>query len=471
MHRIDPYRLLLDERCGGVELFASEAVHVDRASIEEVIAFLAVNDTIDNLSNIGFLPTGSHIERMIYTPDFHKVSGIPVGTVFRSHGFVMPRAVGSDIGCGMRFMTTDVTREEFNSLGDDLDKRLRYIFFEGGRNIPLSRFQREMIFSVGLHGLCEMPHSSDGIWPYWEAMHPREDADLAHGYGGFDTGDTIFPMTDFIKGSGAEFTHDDQIGSVGGGNHFCEFQVVEETYDRHEAYFWGIKPGMIAIMCHSGSLGIGHLIGNHYTDLARDLYPAGLRHEHDFYVLPEDRAAEYMNAMSNAANFAIVNRMFLGLMMVRALSEALGRKVEHKMVYDAPHNLVWPSQGGYLHRKGACPADESEPVIIPGSMGSSSYIMAGLGNELSLCSACHGAGRTKARQQGRKNAVENLCRVVTKIDPKRVRQSIRDEHMRALAEESPDKYKPIDPIIETIEGAGIAHRVARTFPLLTVKGL
>lgn len=472
MQRIDPNRILLDERCGGVELFANEQVHVDRRSVDEAIAFLAVNDTIDKLRDIGFLSTDSRIDKIIYTPDFHKVSGIPVGTVFRSHGFVMPRAVGSDIGCGMRFMTTDVTRAEFDRLGDKLDQILRHIFFEGGRNIPLSAIQREYIFKAGLYGLLSVEHSDQGIWQYWHDDRQSHARMFVHEFGNLTT-QTVFDLTGFINGSGGDYTHDDQIGSIGGGNHFCEFQVIEETFDRHLAYAYHLQPDTISIMCHSGSLGIGHQIGNHFTDLARDLYPADLRHEHDFYVLPvEEWAPRYISAMSNAGNFAFANRLFLGLMMVRALSEALGRRIDHRLVYDAPHNLIWDNEeDGYLHRKGACPADQDEIVIIPGSMGSSSYLMVGQGNDLSLSSCCHGAGRTKPRQQGRKGAVANPCRVVTKIDPRRVRADIRDEHARALAEEAPDKYKPIDPIIETVEGAGIARRVARMFPLLTVKGL
>src|SRR3954464_13357306 len=107
MYRLDPYRVLVDERYG-IELFASESVFVDRRSVDEVIAFAAVNETIAALRRLGFLPDHAAIERMILTPDFHKGAGIPIGSVFKANGFVIPRAVGSDIGCGMRFMTTDV---------------------------------------------------------------------------------------------------------------------------------------------------------------------------------------------------------------------------------------------------------------------------------------------------------------------------------------------------------------------------
>jgi tRNA-splicing ligase RtcB (3'-phosphate/5'-hydroxy nucleic acid ligase) len=470
MLRIDPYRVLVGD-AHPVELFANESVFIDRQSIIEIAAFATVTETIAKLVDVGFLDRSALIERIILTPDFHKGAGIPIGTVFRSRGFVMPRAVGSDIGCGMRFITTDVTREEFDSLGNRLDRRLRYIFFEGGRNIPLSREQREAIFLDGLSGLVLTEHSDEGIWSFWDDRAQMADVDHLHSGGGFPT-KSLHDFSDFIRGyERNHYTRDDQIGSIGGGNHFAEFQVVEEVFDRQKAYEWGIKTGMMAIMAHSGSLGIGHIVGNHFTDHARSIYPKGLRHDHDFYVLPEDRADTYLDAMRNAANFAFANRLFLGLMMVRALSECLKRPVQHRVVYDAPHNLVWSDDGTFLHRKGACPADQEEPVIIPGSMGSSSFILAGHGNLDSLCSACHGAGRSKPRQQGRKGAKPNPCRVVTKINPALVRRDIREEYEKALAEEAPDRYKEIDPIIDTVEGAGIAWKVARTYPLLTVKGL
>jgi tRNA-splicing ligase RtcB len=469
MQRLDAYRVRIDTPQIPITLFAKESVFVDRASVGEIQSFATIIDTIEQLKRVGFLDRTAAINGIILTPDFHKGAGIPIGIVFDSAGFVVPRAVGSDIGCGMRFLMTDVTRDEFDALGDRLDQIIRYIFFEGGRNIPLSRRQREAIFWGGLPRLAEERHTREGIFAYWDGRQQRQDAERVHLFGALPVS-SLFELEDFIRGSGTEYTRDDQIGSIGGGNHFVELQSVEEVYDRHRSYDWGIEAGRIAIMVHSGSVGIGHQVGNHFTDKARAMYPTGLRH-HDHYVLPAGEAAtDYLSAMGNAANFAFANRLFLGLMMVRALSESIGRRIYTRLVYDAPHNLIWAGDT-YLHRKGACPAEHAVPVIIPGSMGSDSFILVGEGSPESYCSACHGAGRSRPRQQSRARADEPTCRVVTKIDPRRVRRNIRDEHMRALAEEAPDRYKAISPVIETVEGAGIARRVARTFPLLTVKGL
>jgi tRNA-splicing ligase RtcB len=198
--------------------------------------------------------------------------------------------------------------------------------------------------------------------------------------------------------------------------------------------------------------------------------------------------------MRNAANFAFGNRLCLGLMVVRALSEVLRRRVEARLVYDAPHNLIWESEGcgdRFIHRKGATPAvgpDPFEspfqytghPVIIPGSMGAGSYVLAGAGNDALLASACHGAGRSLTR--GRSSHVDDdtylramaPLRVVTPIDPAdpivRRRRDVLLKYHRRMKEEAPYAYKPVTPVVQSVEDAGVARRVARLWPLVTVKG-
>jgi len=182
-------------------------------------------------------------------------------------------------------------------------------------------------------------------------------------------------------------------------------------------------------------------------------------------------------------------------MAVRVLSEVLGRDIGARLVYDAPHNLIWDDARSdiHLHRKGACPAlggDPSlvaspfrytgHPVIIPGSMGAASYLLAGEGNEAALCSACHGAGRSLSRGKSRHvdertyaSTFERL-RVVAPIDPTapdiRLRRDVLAEYHDRLKEEAPYAYKDITPVVQTVEDAAIARRVARMWPLLTIKG-
>ena len=487
LQRLDANRVRVNTPNGlDITLFANERVFLDPASVDEIRAFSTLAGTLTALNTAGFFGDApAHLERIVLTPDFHRGAGIPVGAVLDARGFVLPKAVGSDIGCGMRLLTTDITGAEFARLGDDLDRRLRYIFFEGGRNIPMSPRQRTAMFRDGVQGLLQCPHAGEGVWQRWDADAQEADLMRTHQLGALAT-DDVFALDDFIKGSGQAFSRDGQIGSIGGGNHFVEVQRVEETFDGATARAWGLKRGMVTIMAHSGSVGVGQLAGAHFSDEVKAAFPRGApRPEHGFYPLAATSAAgrRYLSAMGNAGNFACANRLFLGLVTVRALSEALGREVEARLVYDAPHNLIWDQGGGQMiHRKGACPADgpsddaefpSGHPVIIPGSMGASSYVLRGQGATASLCSACHGAGRQAPRQQARRGSTAELepLRIVTKVDQRRLRRDVRTDWERSLLEEAPSRYKDVAPVIETVTDAGIASKVARLWPLLTVKGL
>jgi tRNA-splicing ligase RtcB len=244
---------------------------------------------------------------------------------------------------------------------------------------------------------------------------------------------------------------------------------------------------MVAVMVHSGSVGLGGMVGQYFMDLARKLHPRiKAMPRHGYHPIPTagplaDKGEAYLSAMGLAANFAVVNRLMLGALALRCLSDAAGRSVNGSLVYDAPHNLIWSHGHDHLHRKGACPAGsepedplfpDGHPVIVPGSMGDASYVLKGQGSLASLCSAPHGAGRLAARGEGRKGDVGELARirVVTRIDPARVRREIAAEHMRTLMEEAPSQYKSVAPVVETVAEAGIAAPVARLRPLLTIKG-
>ena len=481
-------------------LYARPDVRVEADAITQVLSVASIAGTLDTLARgtppfFGDVP--GRIAAMVLTPDFHRGSGIPVGTVLDARGFVIPGAVGNDVCCGMRLLVTDLRREAVERHARALERRLRGIFFRGERDIPMSPRQRDALLRHGLVGLHDTraDNQAHGLWTRYDPAQQRRDLDRVHFDGALPARD-VFAFERFIQGSGAQDGRDPQIGSVGGGNHFVELQVVEEILDGAAAHAYGVTKGAVTIMVHTGSVGLGHLVGGHFGELARSLYPAGLRHPaHGFYVLPTTgpharHARAYLDALRNAANFAFANRLFLGLMAVRALEEATGASVAAQLVYDAPHNLIW-EQGDerYLHRKGATPAIHEDhgpyrwfgqPVIIPGSMGASSFLLAGQGDEAALCSACHGAGRALTR--GRATHVDDATyerevaplRVVTPIDPEapevRGRRDVLDKHRRRLMEEAPYAYKPITPVVRTVEEAGVARAVARLEPLLTVKG-
>ena len=494
-------------------LFASSEVPIERAGVDQALGLLDVQHTIERLRAhqpdfFGDLePT---IEQLVLTPDFHPSGGgIPVGSVLATRGFILPQAVGNDICCGMRVLVVKgVSQEELAKHERDLLLRLRQIFFEGQRDIAMSPLQREAMLREGLTGLLETfdrARASHG-WRDYDPVRQERDLARTHLSGSLHTAG-VFAFDDFIQASGSAASRDSQIGSVGGGNHFVEIQRVEAIEDNVRAHAWGIEPGDLTVMAHSGSVGLGRRVGQHFVRLAREHFPAGLSHpDNGFYPLAQEgpRAelfAAYIDAMRNAANFAFANRLFLGLMALRALSDVLGRRVEASLLYDAPHNLIWSERGDgeqgrsahgirHVHRKGACPAygpslDAGQdpfaytgpPVIVPGSMGDASYLLAGEGNAHALCSACHGAGRKISRQMARHEPAEAMAglRVVTPIDLHgqmlREHREIRQRLMDRLREESPSSYKDVSPVVDTIDAAGIARKVARLTPWLTIKSI
>ncbi|TKC92111.1 RtcB family protein [Polyangium fumosum] len=492
-----------------IKLIARPDVSVEAEGIAELLEFVSLQDTLLSLWEeerkgriTPFWGEGpGRLAAVVLTPDFHKGSGIPVGTVADARGFVVPRAVGNDVCCGMRLVVTDVTQDELLPHMAALKKRLRAIFFQGQRNIPMSPRQREALLRDGLWGLAETAadNQGTGIWRYYDPTRELRDLERVHFNGALPTDDT-FAFASFIRASGKSDGRDIQIGSVGGGNYFVELQRVDEIVDGHAAHAFGLARGAVTIMAHSGSVGLGHVVGSHFMARAHELYPKGLPHPaHGFYVMPTwgplaAEAGAYLSAMRNAANFAFGNRLFLVLMAARAMSEVLGRTVETRLVYDAPHNLIWEPEGKtgrFLHRKGATPAPGPDPftspfqytglpVIIPGSMGDASWVLAGLGNEALLASACHGAGRSLTRGQA-SHVSDAVYRestgkldVVTPIDPDapslRGRRDILEKYHRRMKEEAPYAYKAITPVVRSVEEASVARRVVRLAPIATVKG-
>lgn len=481
-----------------VRLFANEDVFIENDAFQELFDFLDVERAVRDIQDADksfFGGVGAGISRVVLTPDFHKGSGIPVGTVVNAHGFVVPKAIGNDICCGMRLLVTDLPVDKLEGHWDQIQKKLRALFFEGQRDIPMSPRQREAVLKDGLPGLLRtiQDNQNSGIYRYYDVRSQSNDLEKMHNHGGFPT-NRLFGFEKFINSSGAIDGRDPQIGCVGGGNHFVELQRIDEIVCPQSGKQFGLTKGNLAIMIHSGSVGLGHAIGGHFVDMAKELFPKGVKHpKNDFYVLPmngphQKEGEFYIDSMYNGANFAFANRLFLGLMAVRAIQETLGIDIDHQLVYDAPHNLIFPREGSYLHRKGATPAEGpskasewiGKPVIIPGSMGSASYLLTGTGNEDALQSACHGAGRLMPR--GKASHVSDSVfdqqteklRIVTSIDPKspqmQMRKDIMEKYKMRVKEEAPYAYKPITPVIESVRDANIARTVAKLMPLCTVKG-
>jgi tRNA-splicing ligase RtcB (3'-phosphate/5'-hydroxy nucleic acid ligase) len=539
-HRPDPRLVRVDDTWSRlpnrwdvpVDICAGPGVPIESSAIDEILTVLGTAGTLDRLARAtGYADAA--ITRVVLTPDLHKGAGIPIGTVLRTRGALIPQAVGNDINCGMRVETTSLTVERVRPRLDALERRLRHLFFEGGRRIALSPRQRAGLLRDGLPGLFaadpsaagrpgaagSFPQVSPGVpdspgWSAWSAARPGDARpDRLHAARYPTT--SVAAFQDWVDGTGGT-SYDSVIGSVGGGNHFAEVQYVSAVHDRQAAYAWGFRPGQVVLMVHSGSLSLGHQANATGLDQARAVWPAGVPLP-DNKIIPmllDERSARarrrYLDAFGNAANFAVGNRYFLALMLRAGLAAVCG-EMDGDVVYDAPHNLLWAGPGvtggggdggggggartpgeEVTHRKGATPAGGhadmaggpyemwGEPVIVPGSMGAASYVLRGHGSPRTLASACHGAGRRVPRGRASAGGEAELdaflrdFRVVTPLDHRDPGVARRSDVMAAwrrdLKQEAPWVYKDIGPVVGTLRLAGVADPVVELRPLLTVKG-
>jgi tRNA-splicing ligase RtcB (3'-phosphate/5'-hydroxy nucleic acid ligase) len=475
-----------------VEICAGPDVPLEPAAIDELHTVLETAGTLRAMADATpGLAVEPRIDRVVCTPDFHKGAGIPIGTVLKTAGALIPQAVGNDINCGMRVEVTSLSVERVRPRLDALERDLRHLFFEGGRRIGLTATQREGLLRDGLPGLLAggVPAAADGAWRQVGTADTDPDGRLhAAGY----PARSADAFRDWIT-SGGGTSYDSIIGSVGGGNHFAELQYVSAVHDGPAAYAWGLAPGRVVLMVHSGSLSLGHQANATGQDQARKAWPRGVPRPAN-RILPmllDERGApgrdRYLTAFANAANFAIGNRFFLALMLRAGLAGVAG-EVASRLIYDSPHNLLWPGDDGtVVHRKGATPAAGAsnddvwgEPVIVPGSMGAPSYLLRGLGNGRALGSACHGAGRSVPRGVASRGSDADLdaflrdFRVVTPLnhrDPAVTsRRDVIEAWRRDLKQEAPWAYKEVGSVVDTLRTAGVAEPVAELHPILTVKG-
>lgn len=463
-------------------IFATPQVPLERRAVDELLGVLSLHRAARELS------PHARITQVAVTPDFHKGTGMPVGTALQTEGFVIPGTIGNDIGCGMRLHLTSLNHDQIRPHLDALEPRLRHLFFEGGRDLALNGVQREGLLRYGIPGLRgSVPHAQQA--GLWRLFHRQDEATDTRGNGGVGLEVANLPAVQDWLGDPRALSHDAQLGSVGGGNHFVEIQVVKRILDPAAAHLWSLREGQVVVMVHSGSLGFGHLGGALGRRLAGAHFPAGIKRPPLLPLLTEHGAAlrEWLDGVNAAAHFATTNRLMLSLMVQQALEGLLG-ETEFGLLYDAAHNMVWQEGERFLHRKGATPARgfaemqgspfayTGEPVLVPGSMGAGSFILAGRGLADSLSSASHGSGRQVARGEamhGHQTEFEKFLqefRVVTPLDWKRARADIRERKLAELRQEAPFAYKGIGPVIDTLTKGGLAGAVAELSPLLTVKG-
>jgi tRNA-splicing ligase RtcB len=449
---------------------------------EELLEDALRDKSVEQLINTATLP--GIVKYAIAMPDIHQGYGAPVGGVFATAtkgGVVSPGAVGYDINCGVRVLASHLTVEEVRPHLEELAVAL-------DRNCPSGV---GVGGSVGLYGddLDEILNRGSE-WTLERGYALPEDLSRTEEYG-------RIPYADAAQVSAkAKERGRDQLGTLGAGNHFIEVDRISELYDSNTAGVLGLFPEQVVVQIHCGSRGLGHQVCQDYVDRFQRIvkeYKIELPDRELVaapYQSPEGQA--YVGAMGAAANFAFSNRQVLAFQVRRSFAEALKARVrDHSLfqVYDIAHNMAKVEEhevDGVLksvlvHRKGATrafgpgsdvlPADLKpigQPILIPGSMGTMSFILVGTTGAMAQTfgSSCHGAGRVWSRSRAKKEIRGDKLRAA--LQARGI--TVRAGSSTGLAEEAPQAYKDVARVVEVVDRAGIGKKVARLEPLAVIKG-
>lgn len=424
-----------------------ESLPLEGKAVEQLLAFASVKT-----------PHGEPaVCAACATPDFHPGAIAPVGAIVATPSdVVIPAAIGTDINCGMRLMTTGESLAQLAPRKAELVARLKAVLLQNERNVPTPTQAFQALFDVGPLAFIDQVRP-EGLWATVDRDRLAAEVQRCIGLDRLSAHSRYAPES-FVGGR-VSF-RDPCLGTPGAGNHFVELQVVDEVLDRHSAHAAGLKAGHVVVMIHSGSRDIGFHVGGRWMDHARGAWPRGVRHpESKLYALAGPLAAEYLQAMGVAARYAWANRVVLAEMVRLELARLFGAE-SSRLVVDVPHNIVLAEQGLNIHRKGATPAHAGDLALIPGSMGDSSHVVRGLGHPEWLWSCSHGAGRRMRRQQMRA--------MPPSPHPDTPWQCVTLKQER-LIEEAPQAYKPIGPVIDAQVESRLIARVARLRPWVTFK--
>ena len=445
---------------------------------EQLLDEIAGDRSFEQLQNVATLP--GVVEAVLAMPDVHQGYGFPVGAVAATDladGVVSPGGVGYDINCGVRLLAAPLSAAE-------LGNRREALVHEVSRSVPAGRGR--------FGGLTLDDEALDRVLVEGSAALLRE-----HGMGSegdlerTESAGAIPDVDPSAVSARARERGRAQLGTIGSGNHFIELQVVEQLFDEDAAAAFGLRQGQVTVLIHSGSRGLGHQVcTDHVTlmDAALSRYRITLPDRQLACApvsSPEGRA--YLGAMAAAANFAFANRQAMAHKVRRAIARVLGEGVarDTRQVYDVAHNVAKIERYGgrrlCVQRKGATRAFPAgardippafnpvgQPVFIPGSMGTASFVLRGqpAALERSFGSACHGAGRRLSRTGARKRI--HGAELRRELEAQGL--VVRCPSNRGLAEEAPFAYKDVDRVVDIVERAGLASRVARLRPLGVVKG-
>jgi tRNA-splicing ligase RtcB len=444
---------------------------------EQLLAQIRRDRSLWQLVNVTTLP--GIARAALGMPDMHEGYGFPVGGVAATRlpdGVISPGGIGFDINCGVRLLVSQLRHEDFapsvEAVVHEISRSIPAGYGRKGR-LSLTRDELDHVLNEG----CPYLLREHGIG------HP-EDLEYIES-GGALPGAEAGQVSDRAKVRG-----EDQLGTLGGGNHFVEVQVVDAIHDEAVARQLGLFVGQIAVLVHTGSRGLGHQV---CTDHVRTMDSAVRRYG---ISLPDRQLAcvplsspegqSYHAAMAAAANFGLCNRQVIAHRIREVFRRLLARPgAELRLVYDVAHNTAKIERYGEetlcVHRKGATRAfgpsnpelpkayrGVGQPVLIPGSMGTASYVLVGTdeARELSFASTCHGAGRAMSRGAAKRQVAGHVLR--KELAARGI--VLRCPSNAELAEEAPLAYKDVDRVVDVVHRARIARKVARLRPIGVVKG-
>jgi len=450
---------------------------------EEMLGAITSDPALEQVANVAALP--GICKASLAMPDIHWGYGFCIGGVAATDpaagGVISPGGVGYDINCGVRLVRTNLDRDDaqprLEGLMDVLYRRVPAGVGQGG---PF-RFKPAELRRLLAEGPAALRN-----------LDVVTDRDLAH----TEAGGCLAGADPGVVSDRALQRGSDQCGTLGGGNHFVEVQVVAEVFDAAAAEVMGLHEGGVCVTIHSGSRGLGHQVCD---DALRALRSAPQRYgielpDRQLTCAPADspEGREYIGAMRAAANFAWCNRQLLLAEVRRAFAEAFEtswQRLGLELVYDVAHNIAKEEEHEvdgkrrrlWVHRKGATrafppghpdvPEDYravGQPVLIPGDMGRASYVLAGRPGamEQTFGTTCHGAGRAMSRTAARRASRGR------RIDRELAARGViaRARSGKGLAEETPEAYKDVGQVVDVVEKAGLAAKVARLRPIGVLKG-
>lgn len=473
--KIDDYRWRIP-RTGGMKV--PGVVYAD----ENLLKHIRQDQSPKQVANVAHLP--GIIRYSLAMPDIHWGYGFPIGGVAATDietGVISPGGVGYDINCGCRLLRTDLT-------SGDLEGKLARLAGDLFSNIPCGVGSTG---SVRLSAEEERKVLIEGAgWAVKNGYGEAEDLERTEEGGAMRGADPC------AVSERAMLRGRPQLGTLGSGNHFLEVGRVDEIFDEHAATAFGLARDMVTVLIHSGSRGFGYQVCDDYL---REMGKAVRKYD---IRLPDRQLASapitspegeaYFAAMACAANYAWANRQFMMHWTRETFEKTLGlsrASLNLKLVYDVCHNIAKKETHEIegkrrtvcVHRKGAtrafpaghpevpdCYRQVGQPVLIPGDMGTSSYVLAGtdLAMEETFGSTCHGAGRVRSRSQSKR--MTDSAAVLSDLERKGIVVMARGRG--TIAEEAPEAYKDVDRVVEVVHGAGISRKVARLRPMCVIKG-